>query len=101
MSVASSSHLFETRRCNKPKTLNKLKITRIKAGELTAHLKFLNFLIPKSYYLQPAPAGKNLTSTSVDMSRRASKSAPLKLNFLKALFFGYPLATVTPVSTPT
>ena len=37
---------------------------------------------------------KSLTSSSVDMSRRATKSTPLKLNFLNVLFFGCPVATL-------
>lgn len=35
---------------------------------------------------------KSLTSSSVDISKRTSRSTPLKLNFLNVLFFGIPCA---------
>lgn len=44
-------------------------------------------------YLLRARAGKSLTSSSVDMSSKASRSTPLQLNFLNVLFFGWPEAT--------
>ena len=50
-------------------------------------------------YLLRALAVKSLTRSSVDMSRRASKSTPLKLNFLNVLFFGGCPATATSAST--
>jgi len=48
-----------------------------------------------------ARALKSLTSSSVDMSRSASKSTPLKLNFLNVLFFGTPAAAAAAASTST
>lgn len=55
----------------------------------------------KNRDLLRARALNSLASSSVDMSKRASKSTPLKLNFLNVLFFGCPAAApaATPVST--
>lgn len=47
------------------------------------------------YYLLRIRAGKSLTRSSVDMSRRASRSTPLKANFLNVLFFGTPAAATS------
>ncbi|CAN0886429.1 hypothetical protein LINGRAHAP2_LOCUS15359, partial [Linum grandiflorum] len=69
---------------------------------LTALRSFLTraigFLVKPRWNLLRARAVKSLTRSSVDMSKRASKSTPLKLNFLNVLFFGAP-GTATSAST--
>jgi len=78
-----------------PKSGMKREIIEYSTALRSFLIKAMGFLVRPLWNLLRARALKSLTSSSVDISRSASRSTPLKLNFLNVLFFGTPAAATS------